>query len=71
MAAHPAFALDGPLEGSLDLTVEDEGGCEGWPCEVTWTDPDDGEEYLYGFESVSVSRGETRPVYAFVPTANY
>jgi hypothetical protein len=68
MAAHPAFALDGPLEGSLGLMVEDHGECEGWPCEVAWTDPEDGEEYVYRFESVSISRQNVRPVYTYVPT---
>ena len=64
---HPAVALDGPLKGAMDLTVEDHGECEGWPCEVTWMDQGDGEEYLYRFESVSISRGQNRPVYAYVP----
>ena len=68
MPPHPALALDGPLEGETGLTVQDHGECEGWPCEVTWTDQEDGEEYLYRFESVSISRGESVPVYAYVPT---
>ena len=62
----PAFALDGPLEGVIGLKVEDQGECEGWPCEVTWTDQEDGEDYRYRFESISTSRGLRVPVYEYV-----
>ncbi len=51
----------------MNLTVEDHGECGGWPCEVTWKDPDDGEDYLYRFETVSNSHGRNLPVYAYVP----
>jgi hypothetical protein len=66
---HPATALDGPLAGWRDLTVEEvdpPGKCGKWPCEVVWSD-EAGERHLYRFEAVSVSRGPGVPEYKFVP----
>ena len=51
----------------MGLTVEYKGECSGFPCEVTWPDPEDGEEYLYRFESMSISRDGNTPSYAYVP----
>jgi hypothetical protein len=48
-----------------NLTVEDQGECEGWPCTVRWRD-EEGVEHEYRFESVSISRGQNTPVYKFV-----
>ncbi len=66
---HTATALDGPLAGWRDLTVEEvdpPGKCGKWPCEVVWSD-EAGERHLYRFEAVSVSRDPGVPEYKFVP----
>ncbi len=36
----------------MNLPVEGHGEHEEWPCEVTWKDPDDGED-LHRFEGAT------------------
>jgi hypothetical protein len=67
MTKYKATAVDGPLVGSVNLSVEraDNGD---WPSAVVWTSGhESAQRHLYRFETVSVgATGE--PVYRFERT---
>jgi hypothetical protein len=69
MASHPAVAVDGPLAGDPNLTVEElEGG--DWPPTRVWTTgPGADERHLYRFKDVALTPTGA-PAYEFVRTLN-